>query len=423
MLKRFAIAGFFAVAVATAAVAWIWFPWVFSPSYTIRIASGPLGSDGQKFLSAFRRELSEEHPRVRLTLEDEASLERSAVALESGKADLAVARSDHPVVASGGTIVVLSRIALVIMAPANSPAAAMKDLLGKKIALLDGTAPDDPLLRTLMDFYGLKSRQMVSLSAPQVAAALASKRVAAVVAMSPVGPGTIAEAVKAIVKASKKPPKFINLESRAITEQNPVYETVEIPPGAFVAAPASPSGEVTTVAVTVRLVARKSMLNDVAGEITRLLLVTRAKLAATLPRIGQVEAPDTDKKGVLPVHPGAAAYLDGSQVSFFEEAMDILFNISIIGGVTGTLALWVRASWRRRRPSAAQRILVRLSALWREVRTVLREELDALEDELDDVSGALLDEFVREQISADRLSGIAVMIAQIRYSIERRRRT
>jgi len=423
MLRRFAIAGLFAVAAATAAVAWIWFPWVFSPSYTIRIASGPLGSDGQKFLSAFRRELSEEHPRVRLILEDEASLERSATALQGGKADLAVARSDHPVVASGGTIVVLSRIALVIMAPANSPAATMKDLLGKKIALLDGAAPDDPLLRTVMDFYGLDSRQMVSLGAAQVGAALASKRIAAVVALGPIGPGAIADALKAIVKASKKPLKFINLESRAITEQSPVYEPVEIPPGAFVAAPASPQGEVTTVAVTVRLVATKTMLNDVAGEITRLLLVTRAKLAATLPRIAQVEAPDTDKKGVLPVHPGAAAYLDGSQVSFFEEAMNILFNISIIGGVTGTLALWVRASWRRRRPSAAQQILVRLSVLWREVRTAPREALNGLDDELDDVSGALLDEFVGEQISADRFSGIAVMIAQIRYSIDRRQQT
>jgi TRAP transporter TAXI family solute receptor len=421
MLKRSLIAGFFIVAVGAAA-AWVWFPWVFSPSYTIRIATGPVGSDGQKFLAAFRRELLEEHPRVRLLLEEEASLEASAAALQGGKFDLAIARSDHPAVASGGTIVVLSRIPLVIMVPANSSVASMKDLVGTRIAVLDGTAQDDPLLRTLIDFYGLRPGNLQRASPAEIGESLRNKRVAAVVAIGAVGPGAIAEAIKSIVKASKKPPKFINLEATAISEQNPVYEEVDIPQGAFLAAPASPVEALTTVAVTVRLVARKTMLNEVAGEITRLLLVTRAKLAATMPRMGSIEAPDTDKKGVLPVHPGAAAYLDGSQVSFFEEAMNMLFNISIIGGVTGSVVLWVRGYWRRHRPSETQKNLARMPAMLREVKSLPLDQLDAIEEELDAVSGWLLEQFVREQISADRLSGVAMMISQIRLSIERRRR-
>lgn len=420
LVRRISIAGFLLLVFGSAVAAWIGFPWVFSPSYTIRIATGPLGSDGQKFLSAFRRELLEEHPRVRLVLEEKSSLDDSAAALQSGTFDLAIARSDHPAVANGGTIVVLNRISLVVMTLEKSSVTSMKDLIGKKIAVLDGTAENDPLLRTLMDFYGLKSGNMRRVSPAQIGESLRGKQVAAVVAVGTVGPGAIAEAVKAIVKATQKPPKFIALESTAISEQHPVYEEVEIPQGGFVAAPATPGDAVTTVAVTVRLVARKTLLNDVAGEITRLLLVTRAKLAATLPRMGSIEAPDTDKKGVLPVHPGAAAYLDGSSVSFFEEAMNMLFNISIIGGVAGSIVLWVRMYWRRHRPGKTP--LARMPALLREAKTVPLEQLDAIDEELDAISGGLLDEFVRDQIAADRFNGVTVMISQIRLSIDRRRK-
>ncbi|MBL8422673.1 MAG: hypothetical protein JNK06_04085 [Candidatus Accumulibacter phosphatis] len=43
-------------------------------------------------------------------------------------------------------------------------------------------------------------------------------------------PGAISDAVKAIVKATRKPPKFIALdEAKAIATHHRVYEEVEIP--------------------------------------------------------------------------------------------------------------------------------------------------------------------------------------------------
>ena len=55
--------------------------------------------------------------------------------------------------------------------------------------------------------------------------------------------------------------------------------------------------------LTLRLVARPSMPNYVAGEVARLLFTTKAQLVSTLPQMGQIEAPDTDKGAALPVHP------------------------------------------------------------------------------------------------------------------------
>lgn len=422
MSRRTAIAGCLLLAAVAGAVAWFWFPWVFAPQYTIRIASGPVGSDAQKFIAAFKRELAEQRPRVRLALEETAGLKESAEALQSGKVDLAVVRSDHPAAASGGTLVIVRRIPLLIMVSGSSSVESITELVGKRIAVLDGTPKDDPLLVAVMESYGLKSTNLVRTSLADLGASLRDKRAAAVVAMGPTGPGVITEAVKAIVKATRKPPKFLDVEEgKAIAGRSPVYEEVEIPQGAFVAAPAIPGDDVATIAVTVRLVARNSMLNYIASEITRLLLVTRAKLAATLPRVGSIEAPETDKKGVLPVHPGAAGYLDGSQESLFEQAMTQLFNFSIIGGLLGSIGVWLGGVWRRNRPDETNKNLARLPAMLREARSLPVDRLDELEEELDTLSGWLLDRFVREQIAPDRIGGVSAIVSHIRHVVERRR--
>lgn len=420
--KALAISGLVIVALAAAVAAWIWSPWVFSPHYTIHISSGPIGSAGQKFSAAFKREMANEHPRVRLVLDEAASLEQSAEDFQSGKSDLAVVRSDHPAAASGGTIVILRRIALLIMVPAGSRAHSMEDLAGKKIAVLEGTPDDDPLLRTVIDFYNIRPSDLARIASADLGAAFKNKRLAAVIATGSTGPGAVADAVKTIARATGKAPKFIDLEAREIAARNPLYEELTVLPGAFLAAPAVPGEELTTVAVAVRLVAQNSMLNDVAGEMTRLLLSTRAKLAASVPQAGQVEAPETDKKGVLRAHPGAAAYLDGTQESLFDQVITQLFNFSIIGGVVGSLALWFSGFWRKHRPDEIQKNLARLSAMMREAKTAPVDQLAAIEDELDVLSGWLLERFVHEKIAPDRINGVAVIISHIRLLIERRRK-
>ena len=165
------VGGLIVLLLGAGAAAWVWFPWVFSPQYTIRVATGPAGSFGQKLLSAFKRQVAEEHPRVQLILEESGNLQESAEKFQSGKYDLALVRSDHPAAASGGTLVILRRLSLVMMVSANSPAKSMKDLIGKKIAILEGTPDDDPLLRTVMDFYSVKPGDLSKTPLADVAAA------------------------------------------------------------------------------------------------------------------------------------------------------------------------------------------------------------------------------------------------------------
>ena len=68
--------------------------WFFFARITLRVATGPLGSDGQKFFAAFVRTVADAHPRVHLKLVPTADSAASEKALVAGEADLAVVRSD-----------------------------------------------------------------------------------------------------------------------------------------------------------------------------------------------------------------------------------------------------------------------------------------------------------------------------------------
>ena len=106
----------------------------------------------------------------------------------------------------------------------------MKDLVGKKIGIASDAATIDPLLATVVESYGLQAANLVTIAPADVGVALRGRKVAAVVVMGPAGPGAISDAVKAIVKATRKPPKFIALdEAKAIATHHRVYEEVEIP--------------------------------------------------------------------------------------------------------------------------------------------------------------------------------------------------
>jgi hypothetical protein len=118
---------------------------------------------------------------------------------------------------------------------------------------------------------------------------------AALLAVGPTGTGAIADAIEAFRKSTKKPPKFLDLvEATSIADRFAVYDEAEISVGAFSGSPAVPSDKVTTISANVLLVAKASLSNYAAGEVTRLLLATKTRVAATLPDAGQLAVPSTE---------------------------------------------------------------------------------------------------------------------------------
>lgn len=89
--------------------------WFAFAHLTLRVATGPVGSEGQKFLAAFVRTMADAYPRVRLKLVPLADLEASAKALAAGEVDLAVVRSDTST--HGQTIAILRRDVVGLIIP------------------------------------------------------------------------------------------------------------------------------------------------------------------------------------------------------------------------------------------------------------------------------------------------------------------
>ena len=108
---------------------------------------------------------------------------------------------------------------------------------------------------------------------------LRERRAAAVLAVGPIGPGEVVDAVAAVAKATRGTPSILSLdEGEAIAKRNPGFEEIDIPKGAFKGNPPIPDDDAKGVAVSYRFVVPTTMLNAVAGALARSILKTKAKL-------------------------------------------------------------------------------------------------------------------------------------------------
>jgi hypothetical protein len=150
--------------------------------------------------------------------------------------------------------------------------------------------------------------------------------------------------------------------------------------------PPVPSDDLTTLRVSFYLVAKKKLDNDLVTDLTQALMNARRDLLDELPILAQVTAPDTDPDAYLPVHPGAAAYYNGTQQSFLDKWGNAIFlTPMILGGLASVLA----AAWkflRAAEPRNREQALDSLYALGRRIRTTEAEaDMSEIEREIDRV--------------------------------------
>jgi hypothetical protein len=293
--------------------------------------------------------------------------------------------------------------------------------VGKKLAVTKAAHFDPGLLKAFIEFYGLREADLIETAVTQLGPALKSKRVAAAVMFGPLGPGPITDAFATIRKSFKDAPTFLDIgEAEAIAKRWPAFEAIEIKPGTFGGTPPEPTEAINTVAVSVRLVSRASMPNRLAGEITRLLLATKAKLATSLPAVAQMQAPDTDKGAALPVHPGTLTYLNGEQESLLDETLKYYWYAGMVLAVMAPVLGWISSKAKLRRRDEAREKLLRLVELARLATVGSAQELANADDELQGMMEWLFEQLARGLIERDHFQCIERMISQLRARIEKR---
>jgi hypothetical protein len=133
-----------------------------------------------------------------------------------------------------------------------------------------------------------------------------------------------------------------------------------------------------------------------------------------------MEAPDTEKGSVLPVHPGTLAYLNGDQVSLLDETLNYYWLVGMVfAGLTSCVG-WLAAKAGFRRRDELLESQARLAELLREVKSASPGELAGLDEEL----GQMMDRFFMKlalgEIEAGQFQGIERVVSQLRATIEKR---
>jgi TRAP-type uncharacterized transport system substrate-binding protein len=359
--------------------------WYSRPA-TLTIAVGSSDGEATRLVSALASRVAAVNAPIRLKLVETTNAVDAAGQFAAEKVDLAVVRGDVGDLSQAQAVVVLAHAVVLLVAP---PGSSITDIAGLKrtsVGVIGGEI-NRKIVSVLSDEYGL-GRANVTFRDLQLAdarRALDAKEVRAILAVVPLAERYLALLRGLFLQTPKSAPVLIPIDAAgAIAEKQRAYESFDIPKGTLRGSPPVPSEDLTTLRVSFYVVARKQLADEVAGSLADALMKARRDLLGELPILSQMTAPSTDSDAFLPVHPGAAAFYNGTQQSFLDEWGNAIFlTPMILGGLVSVLA----AAWKFLRagdPSKNEQGLDSLYALGARIRTTeVEAELSDIEAEID----------------------------------------
>jgi TRAP transporter TAXI family solute receptor len=400
--------------------------YLFLRPSVLRVAVGPPGSDDYKLMVA-AAQLAAKDGALRLRLVTQPNASSSADTLERGDADLAVVRSDEAMPANGLTAVILHRNAAVLVAPGRSLVHQIGDLRGHSVGIIGSGSANEHLLDTILQQYGVPASSVGRLQTTQadVAKQLQQKRIDVVLAVGVATRGVVPDTVGAVAAAGIGQPVFLPVEgAQAIAERLNGYESLQIPIGMFGGTPPRPAREFETLSFSYRLVARKSLRDALVGQVASLFFSNRQSLTAVVPIADRIQAPSTEKGSALPVHPGAAAYLDDDEQTFLDRYSDFIYIgamfLSVIG--SGFAAVASRLSTQPTPLFEAQlQRLIELIAAARSAENLA--SLDSIEQEADLLLAKMLAKSSKMGLEAHRVATLGIGLDHLRAAIADQRQT
>ena len=361
---------------------------------TLKIAVGPANSDDVKVVQALTQAFSQSKGQVRLRPIQTDGATASAHALAEGKVDLAIVRGDVDVPKNAQAVATLRKNVVVLWSvPGKGKKRGAKitrisQLAGHRVGVVGRTQANVNLLKVILQQYGVDPAkvEIVQFPANEVAEAIKGQKADVYLAAGPVNSKITADAIAASSKDFGAP-SFIAIDSAdAIAQNHPIYEASEIPAGTYGGSPARPEDEVKTIGFSHHVVARKGVSETTIAAFTRQLFAVRQQLVTEFPLAAKIETPDTDKDAVIPVHPGAAAFVDGEEKTFLDKYSDYiwwsLMALSAMGSVGAWFAGYLKKDERDSNNHQRERLLDMIAAA-RKCETT--EELDQMQAEADDI--------------------------------------
>jgi TRAP transporter TAXI family solute receptor len=398
----------------------------------LRIAVGPANSDDIKVVQALTQAFSQAQGHVRLhPIQTDGSV-ASAQALAGDKVDLAIVRGDLDVPKNAQAVATLRKNLVVMWVPApakdqRKKAAAkitrIVQLAGHRVGVIGRTEANVNLLKLILKQYGVDPAkvEIVQLPASEAVDAIRGQKADAYLATGAISGRATMDAIAASTRDGKTP-TFLAIDSaEAIAQNHPMYEASEIPAGAFGGSPDRPEGEVKTISFAHHIVARKGLSDSTVAAFTRQLFAIRQAVMAEFPLAAKIETPDTDKDAAIPVHPGAAAFIDGEEKTFLDRYSDFiwwgLMGLSVIGSAGAWFAGYLKKD-ERNNTSLSERLLDMLAAARR---SDSAEELDQMQAEADDILRQTLLCFEQGAIQQGSLTAFNIALEQFHNAVADRK--
>ena len=353
---------------------------------TLTVAVGSIDGEAAKAMSAIASRLVTINAPVRLTVIDTGTALAASKLFSAGKADLAVVRGDVGDLSQAQAVVVVSHMVALVIAPPGSSIDGMNKLKGQTVGVI-GAEANSTLINALSKEYGLVSAKVFKdVTLADARHALQSKEISALLVVIPLSQKYLSLVRGFFQQSNKSLPLLISIDSAgAIAEAERAYESFDVPKGTLRGAPPIPADDLTTLRTALYLVANKKLGSDLVTSLTQTIMNVRRDLLVEQPIFAQITAASTDADAYLAVHPGAAAFYNGTQQSFMDEYGNwIYLTPMILGGMATVLA----AAWKFLgiAPFTGDGPLDTLYALARRIRKADTEiELGTIEDEIDEI--------------------------------------
>ena len=351
----------------------------------LSLAVGTLDGEAGQTASIVASHFATTKASIRLKVEKAGTVLDAAKAFAAGHADLAVVRADVGDLAQARSVAVVAQGVVMLIAPPGSWISSITDLRGRTVGVVGGEV-NRKLVEVLSNEYDLKSSRVVfkDIAPADARRAVQADEVSALLLVVPLTEKYLAY-VRSLFRGGA--PRLIPIDAAgAIADTDGAYESFDIPRGTLRGAPAVPGDDVTTLRVPFELVASSKLDAGLVANLTQMVIAARRDLVAGQPLLAGIAAADTDPDAYIPVHPGAAAYYNGTQQSFMDKYGD---DIYLTPMVLGALASILAAAWRFlgvRTPEPRQATLNALCLLPRRIRQAANEaELASIEDEVDGI--------------------------------------
>ena len=399
----------------------------------LRVAVGPANSDDVRVVQALTQAFSQTYSHIRLRPIQTDGPDASAQLLADAKTDLAIIRGDLDVPKNAQAVATLRKNVAVLWVPPPAKGKGKKagpkitkiaQLAGNRLGVIGRTPANVNLLKVILQQYGVDPGkvEIVQFPASEAVDAIRSQKADAYLAAGPINSKITAEAIAASAHDGGTP-TFLAIDlAEAIAQNHPVYEASEIPAGAFGGSPDRPDDEIKTIGFSHHIVARKDISDTTIAAFTRQLFAIRQSVMSEFPLAAKIETPDTDKDAAIPVHPGAAAFVDGEEKTFLDRYSDYIWWGLMLLSATGSAGAWFAGYLKkdeRSTNSSLRERLLDMIAIARHCDST--EELDQMQAEADNILRDTLRSFEHGAFEVGALTAFNIALEQFHNAVADRK--